>query len=145
MRLYHRTFEAESILASGFKETVQHKGLFSGVPFSDRPSDPDDIEQGDAILAIDVPDQVAANYVQMSVPGRYNGCKYLLPTAIANRYGPPRLDGHDHAGATKAEIRRLAAGYRMAGNDAGRARASHLVDVVIPLLEHYAMLGAEVH
>jgi hypothetical protein len=57
--VYHRTFAADEILATGFRDaegTFMTPGVHSGVWVSDRPLDENDGATGGRLLVVDVPE-----------------------------------------------------------------------------------------
>lgn len=91
MRLIHRTFAADAILAEGFRDghgrylTTQ---CLSGVWLSDRPLDIDEGADGDTLLELDIPEHEIESYEWVEDGKGYR--EYLVPAEIVNRYGPPR-------------------------------------------------------
>jgi hypothetical protein len=92
MKLYHPTMHATEILRDGFGET---SGAYltetdhSGVWLFDRP--PDDYmggDNGDVLLELDIPESVVAPFEwDTGLPLR----EFLMPAALVNLYGPPRI------------------------------------------------------
>jgi len=98
MRCYHRTPQAEANLAGGFKDGTG-KYLtggaeeFSGVWFSDVPLDSNEGAKGDVVLVVNMPARVFARYEWVEEGKPYR--ELLIPAAIVNRYGPPRVADND--------------------------------------------------
>lgn len=102
MRFYHRTSAAEEILAHGFRDatgfylTTQQ---WSGVWLSDVPLDGNEGATGDDLLAVDVPDEVAAQWAD------YEWCEegkphreWLVPAELLNACATVTMvDGEDRA------------------------------------------------
>lgn len=86
--LYHRTFLADRILRAGFIDTIEERraGFARGVWLSDRPLDDQDQIRGDAVLAVEMPYDVAAEYEWTDGGDRYR--EFCVPAAIVNRYAP---------------------------------------------------------
>lgn len=91
MRFYHRTDAGGEILAHGFRDatgfyltTTQE---WSGVWLSDVPLDGNEGAKGDDLLAVDVPDDVAATFadyewIEEGKPHR----EWLLPAELLNSH-----------------------------------------------------------
>jgi hypothetical protein len=125
MRCYHRTFsrDARAAFQAGF---VDHEGnsrtghLWSGVAFADAPLDRDVGFDGDVLLSVELPDELFALYEwrqdgpfagDEGVPA---GCakpyrESLIPAALVNAHGPPRLEGADFMGAGREQVERAIA------------------------------------
>jgi hypothetical protein len=96
MRLYHRTFHSKEILADGFADRTGYYLTFSehtGVWFSNVPLDITEGAKGDTLLVIKIPIKEIRDYewVEKGKPYR----EFLIPAAIVNRYGPPRIADED--------------------------------------------------
>ncbi|SRR5712692_8643136 len=95
MRIFHRTPSSAQILREGFRDSSDTYGLGSvhtGVWFSDQPIKPH-LQPG-ALLAIDMPDVVAAAFeVQRDERFRrqWKWREFLIPAEIVNKYGPSQL------------------------------------------------------
>jgi hypothetical protein len=93
MRLFHRTPSSAQILHEGFRDGSGTYGTgseHSGVRFSDQPIKP----QPGAILVIDMPDEVAAEYEfdrGEQFRRQWKWKEFLIPAEVANKYGPARL------------------------------------------------------
>ncbi|HVH63283.1 MAG TPA: hypothetical protein VNA65_06760 [Candidatus Dormibacteraeota bacterium] len=92
MKLYHPTRHAEAILRDGFGET---SGTYltesdrSGVWIFDRPVDKRMGGGADAVmLELEIPEAVALPYETL---GAFNYRQFLMPAAILNLFGPPRV------------------------------------------------------
>jgi hypothetical protein len=94
MHVYHRTTEtaAAAILQRGFRDHTRPAGigeLVTGVWVSNRPLSGNEGAKGDTLLTLDLPDDIFEDYewVEEGKPYRES----LLPAALLNQYGPPRL------------------------------------------------------
>ena len=94
MILYHRTTQdaAQAILAEGFRDgtgTYLTDSLHTGVWLSDQPLDANEGAVGDTLLEMRMPAHVVEAYewVQEGWPYR----EFLIPAALVNAYGPPRI------------------------------------------------------
>lgn len=90
MELYYRTPEAESILKEGFKDSdgyFMNNVLYSGVWFSSTQPEIRASAQSEALLKIEIPEDVVAEYEL------HKGVKpereFLVPAIVANEYGKP--------------------------------------------------------
>jgi len=94
MTLFHRTGDAETIQAEGFRDgsgkyMIDGDTEYEGVWFSDVPLDAQDGAHGDTLLAIDVPEEEIIKY---EWPEEGKGFReFLIPAALANRFGPTRV------------------------------------------------------
>lgn len=87
MKLYHRTFEGEEILRDGFKDSTGTWGtdvLTTGVWFSDRALEEDEGGAGDAVMVVDIPEQLISDYEWIQRGRNYR--EWLIPAAFANKY-----------------------------------------------------------
>ena len=92
MFLYHRTFAAKRILAEGFRDktgTYMTDQEFTGVWFSDTPLSVNEGAAGDVVLAIEVPDELVAEYEWIEDGKPYR--EWLIPAELVNRFGPPAV------------------------------------------------------
>ena len=93
MRIFHSTVNAHVavIVREGFKDN-EEKYLsdfaWRGVWVSDRPL-PLDGESCNALLALEIPDELFAEYEWVQEDATYRGS--LIPATILNRYGPPKV------------------------------------------------------
>ena len=92
MKLYHPTTHAAEILRDGFGEytgTYVTERDYSGVWLFDRPVDRS-IGGGEdaAMLELEIPEAVVLPF-ESGVNQSYR--QFLLPAALINLYGPPRL------------------------------------------------------
>ena len=96
MKLYHPTMHAAEILRDGFGErsgTYLTQSDNSGVWLYDRPVDKR-IGGGDEamLLEIEIPEPVVVPFEWgVGLPYR----QFLLPAALINLYGPPRVLGNE--------------------------------------------------
>src|SRR5437764_13761457 len=97
MRLFHRTPFRAQILREGFRNGSGTYGLGSvqtGVWFSDQPIK-SDLQPG-TLLAIDMPDDVAARYEVRRgerFQRQWKWREFFIPAEVANNYGPRLIDG----------------------------------------------------
>jgi hypothetical protein len=91
VRLFHRTSAAEAILRDGFRDASgtyltdsEHKGVW----FSSVPLDVNEGADGDALLELHMPADVASSFEWVEAGKGYR--EFLIPAAVANLYGPPR-------------------------------------------------------
>jgi hypothetical protein len=93
MRIFHRTVSATVavIVSEGFKDN-EEKYLsdfaWRGVWVSDRPVQTES-EPGNAVLTLEIPAEVFAEYEWLQEDASCRGS--LIPAAILNRYGPPKI------------------------------------------------------
>lgn len=91
MKLYHRTYQAEAILAKGFTDG---EGLYMtgkpwrGVWLTDRPAKAGQGSWGDVVLLVELPEHVADNFEWREAEKEHR--EFLIPAELVNRYGPPR-------------------------------------------------------
>ncbi len=103
MQLFHTTYAADAILAEGFRDgegTYLTEQVWRGVWLADRPLDANEGAHGDAVLVVEIPEEVIAPYEWIEdysdIPAEWidsNGIRreFLVPAEIVNRYGPPQL------------------------------------------------------
>lgn len=108
MKLFHQSFGAESILRFGFRDGAVDEGrpqrrrgvLLRSIPFVVETT----IPQG--LLEVHLPDALAAAHECSSDTDHR---EFIVPAAVLNAYGPPRLVGHDEqavlAGSATTEAR----------------------------------------
>ncbi len=92
MKVYHRTFAASAILANGFRDgkgTYLTDRTWVGVWLSNIPLGDDEGATGDTILVLEIPARIFRCYEWVEEGKGYR--ESLIPTAIVNRYGPPRV------------------------------------------------------
>jgi hypothetical protein len=91
MRCYHRTDAADAILAEGWRDmegTYLTKHVYRGVWVSNTPLDVNEGAVGEAVLLIDVPDELFAEYEWVE---EGKGCREsLIPAALLNELPKPR-------------------------------------------------------
>jgi hypothetical protein len=92
MLLYHRTYNADTILAEGFKDGTGYyvtDRLRSGVWLSDRPLDVNEGAHGDVLLAVEIPvdDVLFYEWVEEGKPYR----EFLVPADLVDRHRPFRV------------------------------------------------------
>jgi hypothetical protein len=95
MRLYHRTTKAaaEAILRDGFRNgrgsyltAQEHEGVW----VSDQPLDANEGAGGSALLSVEIPEDVVAQYEWAEVGRGFR--EFLVPAEVVNRHGgAPRL------------------------------------------------------
>jgi cyanophycinase-like exopeptidase len=91
IRLYHRTPAPNAILQAGFADSLANPtrdGAWEGSWFADVPLPPEDGPAGDAFLVLEVPVDVAERFEWRDPEKPYR--QFVLPRAVANRFGPPR-------------------------------------------------------
>lgn len=96
MKLYHKTFAAESILAHGFKDSYGSyltNEIWGGVWLSDRPLDDNEGADGDTLLSLEIPDEVVEKYEWIEDGKPYR--EFLVPAETVNQYGPVRVEKDD--------------------------------------------------
>ena len=96
MRLYHKTYATEEILAEGFRNGHGHYMTdreWSGVWFSDRPLDSNEGAVGDTVLRIEIPIRRIREYEWIEEGKGYR--EFLIPAETANEYGPPVVHSVD--------------------------------------------------
>jgi hypothetical protein len=100
VRVYHRTDHAEAILRDGFRDTTgsylttePHTGVwFSGVPL-----DVDQGADGEALLAVEMDENVFAAHEWVEDAKSYR--EALVPAEVANRYPVELVFGDESAEA----------------------------------------------
>lgn len=91
MRVYHQTFNPAEVVRDGFHEDhgydAPHARFWCGVWLE---TSPDARELGDAagVVAIDIPDEVIAEFEQVDLERNLPYREFIVPVEIANRYGP---------------------------------------------------------
>jgi hypothetical protein len=113
--VYQRTPIADQILANGFTDARNRYGFgieLMGVWMSDTPLTSSQGATGAIVLAVDIPDAVLAKYeacegeVLTEGGDRNNDAdwiptdkkpyrEFLVPAAVVNQYGPPRIHRQD--------------------------------------------------
>jgi hypothetical protein len=94
MIAFHRTIHeaVEDIMTSGFRDatgTYLTDREWTGVWFADQVLDANDGAIGDAVLALEMPEDLFAEYEWVEEGKRYR--EALIPADLANRQGRPRL------------------------------------------------------
>jgi len=89
MLLYHRSSDADAILAEGFKNGTGFcltDRVWSGVWLSDIPLDANEGAKGDTLLSVEIPedDVLFYEWVEEGKPYR----EFLVPADLVNRYQP---------------------------------------------------------
>ena len=90
MRMYHRTFHSERILAEGFRDATGNYMAdrpFTGVWFSTFPLDINEGADGDVVLMLKIPAREIKRYEWVEEGKPYR--EFLIPAELANKYGPP--------------------------------------------------------
>ena len=96
MKLYHKTFAADSILAHGFMDSegrYMTDTVYRGVWLSDRPLDDNEGADGDTLLSLEIPDEIVEKYEWIEDGKPYR--EFLVPAETVNRYGPVRVEKDD--------------------------------------------------
>ena len=96
MKLYHKTFAADSILAHGFMDSegcYMTDTVYRGVWLSDRPLDDNEGADVDTLLSLEIPDEVVGKYEWIEDGKTYR--EFLVPAETVNRYGPVRVEKDD--------------------------------------------------
>jgi hypothetical protein len=97
VKLYHRTSSeaASAIVSSGFRDGWAGGVELSSVPY---PDDQLPMSKRGVLLAIAIPDDVVQAWewrIEARTPDVPEGLEryweFLLPAAVANRYGPPQV------------------------------------------------------
>jgi hypothetical protein len=92
MLLYHTTYNADAILAEGFKDGTGYYMTdrpWSGVWLSDRPLDANEGAKGDTVLVIEMPEDEVLSYEWVEEGKPYR--EFLVPADLVNRYRPFRV------------------------------------------------------
>lgn len=87
MRLYHRSYYAEVIATEGFRDGeggYLTAGTHRGVWMSDQPLNVNEGAQGDVILAVEMPEDIAAPFEWTEEGKGYR--EFLIPAETLNRY-----------------------------------------------------------
>jgi len=90
MRLFHRTHHADAILREGFRDgegSYMTDAILRGVWLSEFPFDVNEGAEGNQLLQIDLPEEVAAQYEVIEEGRPYR--EFLVPAEVLNRHGPP--------------------------------------------------------
>jgi len=101
MKVYHRTFHFTAIERDGFGDATGSYGTdreFTGVWVLNCPLDINEGAEGDVLLVLDVPADVFERFEWKEEGKGYR--ESLIPAAILNTYGPPRIvqeDGEERA------------------------------------------------
>jgi hypothetical protein len=95
MKLYHPTKHAAEILRDGFGEssgTYLTETDHSGVWLFDRPPYNHLGHDRDVMLELEIPEAIVAPFEwDVGLPYR----EFLMPAALVNLYGPPRISPQD--------------------------------------------------
>jgi hypothetical protein len=96
MRAFHRTTlaAARAIVAGGFVDGTDRYGTnqeFSGVWLSSHPIDANEGARGDALLSIEIPDELFQEFEWVEVE-RTRFREALIPAEQLNRFGRPVLE-----------------------------------------------------
>lgn len=97
-KVFHRTSAAawRAIRREGFRDasgTYMTSSEHTGVWVSDRPLDENEGAGGDVLLSLEVPDLSAlAPYEWVEESKGYR--EWLVPAAVLNSYGTPRVEEH---------------------------------------------------
>ncbi len=92
IRLYHRTASADEILRNGFLDSLENgsrDGAWEGSWFADEPLSTSDGPDGDTFLVLDVPSSKVEPFEWVDGEKPYR--EFVLPRALANKLGPPKL------------------------------------------------------
>jgi len=92
MKVFHRTFYSDAILAEGFRDstgTYLSDSIHSGVWVSDVPLDENEGADGDKVLLLEIPDHTFAEYEWVEEGNPYR--EALIPAAILNGLAQPVL------------------------------------------------------
>ena len=92
VKAYHRTFHAAEILREGFRDTTGTyltDREFTGVWVSDRPLDRNGGANGDALLVLDIPEEIFREYEWVEEGKLYR--EALVPAVILNSLPSPRI------------------------------------------------------
>ena len=88
MIVYHRTYAARQILASGFRDgegTYMTSNVYRGVWVGDGALDVNEGAHGDRVLAVDIPETVIADFEWVQEPS-FGYREWLVPAELLNRY-----------------------------------------------------------
>jgi hypothetical protein len=90
MDLYHRTYAAEAIIGSGFRDGRFERlalGAAPGVWVTDRPLDEQDGALGNVVLVVSgVPETAIADYEWLHSEEPQSFREFVVPAALLNRY-----------------------------------------------------------
>ncbi|MEI8376635.1 MAG: hypothetical protein WCJ35_27780 [Planctomycetota bacterium] len=156
MLLYHRTFHAEAILREGFRDQP-YLDWGMGIWFSaDGPLDVNEGADGDTVLVLDIPDDVAVKYEVVQEEGCFEGesdenapfvpcaeppyLEFFVPADVLKPYGPPRIFADDYRGFSRKSLLELAERLEAHGGNEGQKKADR-VRAKIPFLEQHGLLG----
>ena len=82
MKVYHRTFKSQAILREGFRGHL-------GVWVSDGPLDANSGAEGDALLVLEIPEEIFAEYEWAEEGKGYR--ESLVPVEVLNSFSPPKI------------------------------------------------------
>jgi hypothetical protein len=100
MQVYHRTAVAAVILADGFQDsagTYMTPEVFTGIWLSDVPLRLQAGAKGHAVVTLDIPGALFTAYEWVDDAKSYR--EALVPAAVLNQYGPPRVLPREAEGA----------------------------------------------
>ena|ERR1700722_20023862 len=92
MRCYHTTAAPDAIMQGGFRDATDDYmigELRTGVWLADRPLGIMDGTADGAVVCIDVPDELFAEYEWIKEGKGYR--EALIPASLVNRHGPARI------------------------------------------------------
>jgi hypothetical protein len=139
MIVYHRTPYAEAILRDGFRDatgTYLTSDTHTGVWFSDVPLDENEGADGDTVLALDIPDDMLAEYEWIEEEKAYR--EFLCPATLVNRFGPPKIHEDDWQGQTEATLFGLIATME----ELGALKKAERIREKLPFLKKHGLLAA---
>ena len=115
--------------------------MHTGVWLSNEPLDGNEGAKGDTVLAIEIPEDLLAEYEWVEEGKPYR--EFMVPAEIVNRYGPPRIHDHDWAGHSRKDILGAATAEAQCEADQGKHEADRLRETVLPFLERHGLLAEE--
>jgi hypothetical protein len=137
MRLYHTTYDADRILAEGFKDvrgTYLANRVHEGVWFADRPLDENEGADGDVLLVLSVPAKKVRPYEWVEEGKPYR--EFLIPAALANQHGPPKVADAFCPGNSREELFRFASQIEAHGTEYLKKHAARVRELIPFLAEH---------
>lgn len=87
MKLYHRTYHAEAILADGFRDgegSYLTRGKHRGVWVADRSLDENESAEGDVVLVVEAPERAVVPFEWIEEGKTYR--EFLIPAGELNRH-----------------------------------------------------------